>query len=328
MINAVSPTFSASLVRTMRSVPYEITRKRLYNADDLYAGIANNPTGYYDARVYAHFLKTGKIAKSPYEQAARTLHDYAIHRAMREFLTLHTPTKTVGIMGGHQLKRTEPMFRQIAELAKQLTEQGFLMVTGGGPGAMEATHLGAWMAGRTQAEMDEAIMMLQMAPTFKDEGWVLSALDVMRLFPQRRLPYADRLRYHFESLAIPTWLYGHEPATPFATHIAKFFDNSIREDAVLSVCYGGIVFTPGSAGTLQEIFQDAVQNHYLSLGLASPMIFLGTSFWEQEVPVYPFMEDMIRRGNYKNMQIALSDSNEEIIQVLTQFAAKIEKCRE
>ncbi len=122
--------------------------------------------------------------------------------------------------------------------------------------------------------------------------------------------------------------YGHEPATPFATHIAKFFDNSIREDAVLSVCYGGIVFSPGSAGTLQEIFQDAVQNHYLSLGLASPMIFLGTSFWEQEVPVYPFMEDMIRRGNYKNMQIALSDSNEEIIRVLTQFAAKQEKCRE
>ena len=32
-------------------------------------------------------------------------------------------------------------------------------------------------------------------------------------------------------LGIPTWLYGHEPTTPFARVIAKYFQNSIREKA-------------------------------------------------------------------------------------------------
>ena len=68
-----------------------------------------------------------------------------------------------------------------------------------------------------------------------------------------------RQQTKYVSLGIPTWLYGHEPSTPFATHIAKYFVNSVREDTILTVAYGGIIFTPGSAGTLQEIFQEAVQ---------------------------------------------------------------------
>ena len=94
---------------------------------------------------------------------------------------------------------------------------------------MEATHLGAWMAGRTVKEVDKAINILAAAPEFKDEGWLQTAFEVIRLFPQKK--------YH--SLGIPTWLYGHEPSTPFATDIAKYFDNSIREDTILTVAFGG-----------------------------------------------------------------------------------------
>lgn len=42
------------------------------------------------------------------------------------------------------------------------------------------------------------------------------------------------------SLAIPTWHYGHEPPTPFATHIGKYFQNSIREDGLLAVAKHGM----------------------------------------------------------------------------------------
>ena len=74
-----------------------------------------------------------------------------------------------------------------------------------------------------------------------------------------------------QSLSIPTWHYGHEPTSPFATHIAKLFQNSIREDGLLTIARQGIVFTRGSAGTLQEVFQDAQQNFYASAsGLLQP----------------------------------------------------------
>ena len=51
--------------------------------------------------------------------------------------------RIVGIMGGHSLLRTDRAYIAVARLALTLTQRGFLVVTGGGPGAMEAAHLGA-----------------------------------------------------------------------------------------------------------------------------------------------------------------------------------------
>ena len=141
-----------------------------------------------------------------------------------------------------------------------------------------------------------------------------SAFRVMRRFPQ----------FVFRSLGLPTWLYGHEPSTPFATDIAKFFDNSIREDSILTIAFGGIVFTPGSAGTMQEVFQEAVQNHYLSFGLASPMIFFGRRFWDEEMPVYPFLEDLVEKGKYKNLNLVLVDTGHDAVQELLSFRNNVQ----
>jgi hypothetical protein len=80
------------------------------------------------------------------------------------------------------------------------------------------------------------------------------------------------------SLAVPTWHYGHEPLTPLATHVAKYFLNSIREDVLLALATNGIIYAPGRAGTLQEVFQDAAQNYYRGDGPFSPMIFYDTKF--------------------------------------------------
>ena len=176
---------------------------------------------------------------------------------------------------------------------------------------MEATHLGAWLAGRTLDEVDDALLMLTPYPSFHDEGWLSSAFNVMERYPQQQKQYV--------SLGIPTWLYGHEPSTPFASHIAKFFDNSIREDAILTLPYGGIVYTPGSAGTMQEIFQDAVQNHYVSVGLTSPMIFVGCDFWTNQMPVYPMLKNLMQTGMYKNLILALTDDLDEVVQELQRF---------
>ena len=244
------------------------------------------------------------------EQLARTLHDYRIHVGIRDFMAHHDSYRCIGIMGGHALQRTDKMFRKVASLSKCLTENGYYMISGGGPGAMEATHLGAWMAGRTENELDAALAILRSTPSFKDEGWLSTAFRVMQTYPQQK----------YVSLGIPTWLYGHEPSTPFATHIAKFFENSIREDSILTLAFGGIVYTPGSAGTMQEIFQDAVQNHYLSFGFSSPMIFLDKQFWTEEMPVYQLLESLEEKGMYKNLRLGLTDDIEEVVEALELFS--------
>ncbi|MBR2228923.1 MAG: hypothetical protein IJ886_01435 [Prevotella sp.] len=241
------------------------------------------------------------------------LHDQGIKHALRDFVKARNYLQIVGVMGGHALSRTDGMYRQIVVLSKRLTELGFLMLSGGGPGAMEAANLGAWLAGRGDDEMEEALRILTSAPAFSDKGWLSTAFEVIRRYPQTK----------YESLGIPTWTYGHEPPTPFATHIAKFFDNSIREDGILTLSFAGIIFTPGSAGTIQEIFQNAVQNHYLSFGFSSPMIFLGTQFWTDEIPVYPLLQGLMAVGKYKNLSLTLTDDSEVIVQKLLDFQDKV-----
>ena len=295
-------------------MPFDIFREHLYSAEDLYKGyLLGKPGSFkdcYDQQVYSHYLKMGKTATDIKETLARTLHDHSMTNAMNDFLTHFDERQVVGIMGGHSLLRTEESYRQVVMVSKTLAENGCLMISGGGPGAMEATHLGAWMAGRTEAETDDALSILKEAPSFKDKLWLDTALQVMKKYPQEQ----------YVSLGVPTWLYGHEPATPLATHIAKYFDNSIREDSILTIAKGGIIYSPGSAGTMQEIFQEAVQNHYLSFGYASPMIFMGTQYWTNEMPVWPLMQHLVAKGKYKNLLLSLSDSTSEITETILRFA--------
>ncbi len=303
-----------NLVDYLREVPFNVTPPGLYCAPSLYGEMMKDCQCKccYDMEVYQHFLSKGKHTDDEMEMLARALHDFAIGHYLDEFLNGYDPRQVVGVMGGHGVLRTSAEYRQVVELSKELTERDTLMVTGGGPGVMEATHLGAWMAGRPMAEVDEALKILSEAPGFKDEGWLQTAFEVIRRYPQER--------YH--SLGIPTWLYGHEPSAAFATDIAKYFDNSIRENTILTVAFGGIVFTPGSAGTMQEVFQEAVQNHYLSFGYASPMVFLGRKFWTKDIPVYPFLEQMMQEGRYKNLQLKLTDSSHEVVEELLRFRSE------
>lgn len=299
---------------------YQI-RTKLYDAASLYEDY--NPADEdsykdsYDGKVYARYLRYGSNCQDVSITLARTLHDHFISAAMHEFLKGYNPKDIVGIMGGHGLLRSDPVFRDVALISKKLTEMGKLMISGGGPGAMEATHLGAWMAGRSDEDLEDAISMLaQAAPSFKDGRWLSSAFDVMKKYPLSASA-------NYRSLGIPTWLYGHEPATPFATDIAKYYTNSIREDQIVSIAIGGLIFAPGSAGTMQEIFQDAAQNHYKTCGVCSPMIFLGSEHYSKTVPVYPFLEDLAARGVYKNLRLHLTDSTEDVIKTICRSAQDV-----
>ena len=294
--------------------PFSTYPKGLYTCKILYRGYDYHDESTfemcYDTKVYRHYINQGKQGHSVRETLARSLHDHFISHALHNMLSLYDEKDVIGIMGGHALSRIDPGYRQIVFLSKRLTEMGKLMVTGGGPGAMEATHLGAWMAGRSDAEANEAVNMLIPSPTYKDEGWLRRSFEVMERFP---------MKTEYRSLAIPTWYYGHEPTAPFATDIAKYFDNSVREDGIVTIAKGGIIYTPGSAGTMQEIFQDAGQNHYESVGYASPMIFLGKEYYTHYMPAYTLLKDLSDRGIFKNMILTISDDNDEIIDAIVRY---------
>jgi predicted Rossmann-fold nucleotide-binding protein len=300
-------------------LPYVPYRGSLYTPEELYAGFEpaqpESYAGTLDARIYAHWSAQGRAnPPSILETLAQRLHDHAITDAMEELLAGEgKPRKVVAIMGGHAMLRGQPDYRSVAVLARELTRRGFFMVSGGGPGAMEATHVGAWFARRSEAELEEGLAMLAKAPSYMDREWLSRAFEVRAAFPLR-----PEDRPACESLGIPTWHYGHEPPNAFATFVAKYFANSVREDGLLTVARGGIVYSPGSAGTIQEIFQDACQNHYNTVGVVSPMIFLGTEFWTRRRPIYPLLAQLAEGHEYVRW-LRITDSLEEVIQVLEEY---------
>ena len=295
-------------------MPYKVFPNKLYDASSLYLHYkpGYHETFYtcYDTICYERYIAEGKESSNIKETLCRVLHDHSISNALEAFIAQYDERDVVAVMGGHAVKRTDPSYKQIVDISRRLTEIGKLMVSGGGPGAMEAVHLGAWMAGRSDAEVVDALEMMSICPTFREKGWLTSAFAVMEKYP--RDP-------QFHSLGIPTWYYGHEPATPLASDIAKFFDNSIRENYIISAAKGGIIYSPGSAGTFQEIFQDAAQNHYETLGYASPMVFLGKDYYTNETPLYPLLVDLQERGKYRNLLLSITDDTDDVIRFLMDF---------
>jgi predicted Rossmann-fold nucleotide-binding protein len=298
-------------------VPYAPYRGRLYSVEELYDGFdPERPESYVhtlDARVYQHFLRTGgPKPASILETLARRLHDHAITDAMRDLLyDVLQPRRIVAIMGGHDMPRGSADYGRVARIARELAERGFFMVSGGGPGAMEATHLGVWFAGRDDSELDAALAILARAPTYDHREWLARAFEV-----RRDLPAAELL----PSLSVPTWLYGHEPPNAFATHTAKYFANSVREEGLLTIATAGVVFAPGNAGTIQEVFQDACQNHYQTVGVVSPMIFLGEGYWKWNRPVFPLLAQLAAGREYAQF-LAITDDENEVVAALERYSA-------
>ena len=299
------------------SIPFEPYRSKLYEPEELVRGFdPESGAGYertYDGRVYEHFMATGGGRPTDILEAlARRIHDHAITDAMGDFLA---GRRTVAIMGGHRMRRDDPVYRDIAILSRTLTEEGFLMVSGGGPGAMEATHVGAWLAGQPDEALDDAIAVMKECPIYSPkEEWLATSIRARDRHPRR--PLRGTLP---ESLGIPTWLYGHEPPSVFASKIAKYFENSVREDGLVSVANHGIIFSPGMAGTVQEIFQTATLNHYVELERTTPMILLGSAYWTERLPGRQLLEALAAGRPYAS-RIRVIDTGDEALAIIRAFA--------
>jgi predicted Rossmann-fold nucleotide-binding protein len=292
--------------------------KGLYTADQLLRGFdPEKPMSYlntWDFKTFTRFVIDGGAAPASLRvRSAQAKHDSNISDALRSYLLTHT--RLVGIMGGHNLRRTDRAYLAVARLAQSLTEKGFLVVTGGGPGAMEAAHVGAAFSNsqssKFQAAFDEVAKVPEL-PNLEDllnsdgtlkggreddvkkaHAWLCAALKAKDLATG---PLGA-------SLAIPTWVYGQEPTTPFATSYAKYFQNSIREEALVTNARAGVIYAKGGGGTLREVFEDLEQNYYAPDAVHfTPMIFFDPDqYWERDA-------EFDEKGRVKTPGIKISDT--------------------
>ena len=263
----------------------------IYTVGDLYKGISEDGSGWEGTPDHAGFVffnekKNVPRRLQPAESIAARLHDTVQEQAVQTFLK---DRNVVAIMGGHDFKRQltkdeasagkADVYWECVAIAKTLTEKGFLILTGGGPGLMEAGNLGALLAGADEKLMGEVRTLLT-NQLFESKEWRGTAMAARKLIVGSwdREPPAEKV-----SLGIPTWFYGHEPPNFFASHHSKMFFNSLREVGLVTLANKGIIFFEGNGGTVQEIFQDAAQNYYVGEGHSpTPMIFYNAGgYWER-----------------------------------------------
>ncbi|QZY28110.1 LOG family protein [Nocardioides coralli] len=283
---------------TLPDVPVDTYRTSLYTARELFgaAGYAESP----DARAYAW-------AESDLGHdglLAATLHDHAIDGALAGWVGGRS---LVGVMGGHAVRRGSAAYADAARLGWLLGRR-FTVATGGGPGAMEAANLGARLVATSEHGLREALTTVAAVPHYDPDVGAWAAAGF------RALDDAGA-GAGGETLGIPTWHYGHEPPNVFASAIAKYVRNAVREAVLLEVCDAGIVFLPGAAGTVQEVFQDACENYYADPTSVATMVLVGRDHWTEHLPVWPLLRALARDREMED-RVHLVDGVDEAVELV------------
>lgn len=296
----------ALLFPAIPDIPFNPYRGRLYSAAELFSGIADHEyEGTPDAQIYSWLQASPRSLDTT---LATALHDHSVGEGLDEFCNLNGKAgrSLVGVMGGHAVTRGTEDYADAARLGRLLARSGYVVATGGGPGAMEAANLGAYLSAEAEAELKGSLLALAKVPNFQPSvtDWARTAAAVLVDYPEGT-----------STLGIPTWFYGHEPPNLFATHIAKYFANAIRESVLLNRCNGGIVFLPGSAGTAQEIFQDACENYYAAAEVIRPMVLVGRRHWEEQLPAWPLLR-ALADGADMAAHIYCVDSVDDAVEIL------------
>ena len=91
--------------------------------------------------------KTNRPSHPPINDAMMARESWKIFQVMAEFVEgyerLVNIPPSVSIFGSARLKPSHPWYKLTVEVAKTLSQAGFSVVSGGGPGIMEAANVGA-----------------------------------------------------------------------------------------------------------------------------------------------------------------------------------------
>ena len=218
--------------------------------------------------------------------------------------------RLVGVMGGHALRRDDAGVRRRRPVRPRRGRRR-LVATGGGPGAMEAANLGAYLAGPPATSLAAASRRLAAVPAFRP------SIDDVAARPPA--PYARSTRTERDSLGIPTWHYGHEPTNVFATdHRQVLPQRPARGDAGADLRRrdrlpaGQRRHRPGGLpGRLRELLRRRV--------VAGADGARRRDVLDRELPAWPLLQSLAR-GRPMEKHVHLVDSVEEAAAIVGEAA--------
>lgn len=206
-----------------------------------------------------------------YERQA-AIKDFETTVALEKYLS-QFKNKIIGVMGRGSIKRDSKQYQNAAFIGKKLAEQGYIVITGGGPGTMEATHLGVWFAGRTEQELMDAINLLKKTTNIESTDYLKRAIEVKQAYP-KIMKTID--------IAIPTFVYGVEFGNIFAETYVSYFNNAVREEAMIILSKNGIILLPGGYGTMLELFFALEYNSdEIKTDKQRPILLFNSTFWKK-----------------------------------------------
>lgn len=192
-----------------------------------------------DLDIYTYYKGESSVTA----KLAYALHDFSMLDAIYDYAEGKT---FVGVMGGHAVKRADPSYAQLVQLGHMVATAGFICITGGGPGAMEACNLGAYLTAQKNKDHSDSFASVDSRVDTggcdEDEDDIEIALDLIRRpvdgfdGPDMNNTEAPRLVIErfgqpccfSPSIGVPTWYYGHEPSNMFASYHVKHYSLPLR----------------------------------------------------------------------------------------------------
>lgn len=151
------------------------------------------------------------------------------------------PHPAITVFGGSRIKLDDPIAQKATNLATQLVKAGFSIITGGGPGIMEAANFGAI----------EYLRSCDLGSPNCDKKLVSAGIGLIKLNRDKSNPY-----------------------TQTYVVMSHFF---ARKWLLVRYSVGFVVF-PGGFGTLDELFEVTTLIQCNKMPRV-PVILIGTDYW-------------------------------------------------
>jgi hypothetical protein len=184
-----------------------------------------------DFKCLEYYVRHGRAApKDPLSSIFESLHDNSITQATLKYLSRQQ--KVAAIMGGHDGPRNSPTYAAIARISAALCRAALLMASGGGPGAMEATHLGAYFQSEPDALASATEQLKEREPSLPaDAGNVIT--------PDGKVD--DTILRALQAWIMPAFTLsqtldraGESPAVPRGITVMNLRHHSLRTSASIS----------------------------------------------------------------------------------------------
>ena len=174
------------------------------------------------------------------------------------------PQPAVTVFGGSRIEIDDKVAQQASLLAKKLAQYGFSIITGGGPGIMEAANFGA-LAYLKECEVDSVKACREM---------VSGAVGLVHLNQERVNPYVQT---------------------------GVIMDHFFSRKWLLVRYSSAFVFFPGGFGTMDEFFEvlTLVQTNKMP---AYPVILIGSEYWKpilEWITTRALAQNLIQAGDEK-----------------------------